>query len=46
MLKLGTVYNLLGNTELAIQTWTALPQRYPASSTEIKYAEEFLQGVR
>ena len=46
MLKLGVVYERLGETGLAEQTWQNLPTRYPESATEIREAQNYLSRLR
>lgn len=44
MLKLGVAYKQLGDLSLADQTWREIATRYPDSSTEIREAENYLNG--
>ena len=44
MLKLGVTYKQLGDLSLADQTWREIATRYPDSSTEIREAENYLNG--
>ncbi len=41
-LKLGVVYNRMGDTGLARQVWQDLPIRYPDNADEIRAARDFL----
>ena len=42
MLKLGVVYNLMGDRTLAEQTWRDLQVQYPDSTSELGLAKEYL----
>jgi tol-pal system protein YbgF len=44
MLKLGIVYQRMGNTALAEQTWREIATRYPDNATEIRDAQSRLSG--
>jgi tol-pal system protein YbgF len=44
MLKLGVVYQEMGETEQARKTWQEIAVRYPESTTEIREAENHLRG--
>lgn len=42
MLKLGVVYQQMGNNEQARQTWREIATRYPENVTEIRTAQDYL----
>lgn len=44
MLKLGVVYEEMGETDQARKTWQEIAVRYPESTTEIREAENHLRG--
>jgi len=44
MLKLGVVYEEMGELDLARTTWQEIRVRYPESATEIREAENHLRG--
>ncbi len=44
MLKLGIVYDRMGNRALAEQTWREIGTRYPENATEIREAQSRLSG--
>ena len=46
MLKLGVVYNLMGDRGLAAQTWRDLPIRYPDSTSENTLAKDYLNKLK
>lgn len=43
MLKLGVVFNLMGERGMAEQTWRDLPLRYPDSTSENNLARDYLE---
>jgi len=44
MLRLGTVFNEMGNRARAVEYWTRISQVYPTSTSEIELANEYLNG--
>lgn len=44
-LKLGVVYNRMGDREMAREIWESLPERYPESQTEIRAAQDYLRNL-
>jgi len=46
MLKLGVVYQQMGNVDLATQTWREIESRYPESVSEINLARDYLNNRR
>jgi len=46
MLKLGVVYNQMGNNAQATQTWREIATRYPENVSEINLARDYLNNRR
>ena len=42
MLKLGVVYSRMGETQMARELWQRIPQEYPQSTSEIRFAQDYL----
>jgi tol-pal system protein YbgF len=42
MLKLGVVYQQMGDSALAVQTWQEIATRYPENVTEIRAAQDYM----